>query len=48
MIFGTDWPGVPGIARNARAVADLCPSEEVAALVLAGNAARVYNLKLPA
>jgi len=47
MIFGTDWPGVPGIARNARAVAALCPSDEVAKLVLAGNAARVYNLKLP-
>jgi uncharacterized protein len=44
MIFGTDWPGVPGIARNARAVAALCPDEETAALVLAGNAARVYNL----
>jgi uncharacterized protein len=46
MIFGTDWPGVPGIARNARAVAALCPDEETAGLVLAGNAARVYNLKL--
>jgi predicted TIM-barrel fold metal-dependent hydrolase len=45
-IFGTDWPGVPGIARNARAVAAVCPDEETAALVLAGNAARVYNLKL--
>jgi uncharacterized protein len=45
MIFGTDWPGVPGIARNARAVAALCPDEETAALVLAGNARRVYNLK---
>jgi uncharacterized protein len=45
MIFGTDWPGVPGIARNARAVARLCPDEQTAALVLAGNAARVYNLK---
>jgi uncharacterized protein len=48
MIFGTDWPGVPGIASNARAVAALCPDEETAGLVLAGNAARVYNLKLPA
>jgi hypothetical protein len=47
MIFGTDWPGVPGIARNARAVAELCPDEESVGLVLAGNAARVYNLKLP-
>jgi uncharacterized protein len=45
MIFGTDWPGVPGIAKNARAVAALCPDEQTAALVLAGNAARVYNLK---
>ena len=45
MIFGTDWPGVPGIARNARAVAALCPDDQTAALVLAGNAARVYNLK---
>jgi len=47
-IFGTDWPGVPGIARNARAVAALCPDDETAGLVLAGNAARVYGLKLPA
>jgi uncharacterized protein len=46
-IFGTDWPGVPGIAHNARAVAALCPDDESARLVLAGNAARVYNLKLP-
>jgi predicted TIM-barrel fold metal-dependent hydrolase len=48
MIFGTDWPGVPGIARNARAVAKLCPDEETASLVLGGNASRVYNLKLEA
>jgi uncharacterized protein len=48
MIFGTDWPGVPGIARNARAVAQLCPDEQTAALVLGGNAARVYNLELEA
>jgi hypothetical protein len=46
MIFGTDWPGVPGIAVNARAVAAVCPDEETAGLVLAGNAARVYRLKL--
>ena len=45
MIFGTDWPGVPGIASNARAVAALCPGADAAALVLAGNARRVYNLK---
>jgi uncharacterized protein len=47
MIFATDWPGVPGIARNARAVAALCPDEETVRLVLAGNACHVYNLKIP-
>jgi predicted TIM-barrel fold metal-dependent hydrolase len=46
-IFGTDWPGVPGIARNARAVAALCPDEETAGLVLGGNALRVYRLEKP-
>lgn len=43
-IFGTDWPGVPGIAKNARAVAALCPDDESAGLVLGGNAMRVYHL----
>jgi predicted TIM-barrel fold metal-dependent hydrolase len=46
MIFATDWPGVPGIAANARAVAALCTDETTAALVLAGNASHVYNLKI--
>jgi predicted TIM-barrel fold metal-dependent hydrolase len=44
-IFGTDWPGVPGIARNARAIAALCPDDESADLLLGGNAASVYHLK---
>jgi uncharacterized protein len=48
MIFGTDWPGIPGIAANARAVAALMPDEDTTAAVLAGNAVRVYNLKAPA
>ena len=47
MIFGTDWPGIPGIARNARAVATLCPDEPTERLVLAENAARIYHLPLP-
>jgi predicted TIM-barrel fold metal-dependent hydrolase len=47
MIFGTDWPGIPGIAENARAVAALCPDDETTDLVLWRNAANVYNLKLP-
>lgn len=46
-VFGTDWPGVPGIARNARAVAALCPDDETRALVLGGNASRLYGLDLP-
>jgi predicted TIM-barrel fold metal-dependent hydrolase len=45
MIFATDWPGIPGIAANARAVAALCPDEETAALVLGGNAMQVYPLE---
>ena len=48
MIFATDWPAVPSIAGNARAVAELCPDAETADLVLAGNATAVYNLKLAA
>ena len=47
MIFGTDWPGIPGIAANARAVVKLMPDEDTAAAVLAGNAVRVYKLDLP-
>jgi predicted TIM-barrel fold metal-dependent hydrolase len=41
-IFGTDWPGVPGVATNAQAVADLLPADVVPA-VLGGNAIRVYS-----
>jgi uncharacterized protein len=48
MIFGTDWPGIPGIAANARAVARLMPDDDTVAAVLAGNASRVYNLKVAA
>jgi predicted TIM-barrel fold metal-dependent hydrolase len=46
-IFGTDWPGVPGIAANARAVAKLCPDPETTGLVLGGNAMNVYRLGSP-
>jgi predicted TIM-barrel fold metal-dependent hydrolase len=47
-IFGTDWPGVPGVAQNARAVAALGLPGDTLAAVLAGNAARVYpGLTIP-
>lgn len=44
-IFGTDWPGVPGIAKNARSIAALCPDDETVRLVLGGNAVAVYGLE---
>jgi uncharacterized protein len=43
-IFGTDWPGVPGIAANARAIADLGLPPHILDGVLAGNARNVYSL----
>ena len=41
-VFATDWPGVPGTAANARAVVDLGLDDELAGLVLGGNAMQVY------
>jgi len=43
-IFGTDWPGVPGIAANATAIAGLGLPPDVLSGVLAGNARHVYRL----
>jgi predicted TIM-barrel fold metal-dependent hydrolase len=43
-IFGTDWPGVPGIRTNAEAVAALGFAEDVLTGILAENARRVYAL----
>jgi predicted TIM-barrel fold metal-dependent hydrolase len=42
-IFGTDWPGMPGVARNARALASLGWDEGTISDVWAGNAMRVYR-----
>jgi hypothetical protein len=44
-IFGTDWPGVPGIRANAEAVAALGFAEDILAGILAGNARSVYRLE---
>jgi uncharacterized protein len=41
-IFATDWPGVPGTAQNARAVAGLGMPDDVVAGVLGRNALHVY------
>jgi predicted TIM-barrel fold metal-dependent hydrolase len=44
MIFGTDWPGVPGIRNNARALFDLGLDSKTVELILHGNAAHLYKL----
>jgi uncharacterized protein len=46
MVFGTDWPGVPGVERNARALEKVlldagCTAGQVAA-ARGGNAARIF------
>ena len=41
-IFGTDWPGVPGVARNVRALAALGLPGDILAAVLSAHARRVY------
>jgi uncharacterized protein len=41
-IFGTDWPGVPGIAGNVAQIAALGLSADTLAKVLSGNARKVY------
>lgn len=46
MIFGTDWPGVPGPRTNARAVADLGLERDTLEMILHENARRVYRLEL--
>jgi predicted TIM-barrel fold metal-dependent hydrolase len=52
MIFGTDWPGVPGVQRNARELQKVlqdagCPAADVAG-ALGGHAASVFRLGAPA
>jgi uncharacterized protein len=44
-IFGSDWPGVPGIARNVDAVRDLGLDEATVELVLRDNARQVLALR---
>ena len=43
MIFGTDWPGSPGMEKNARALFDLGLERETVELILHQNARRVYK-----
>ncbi|HEX3590477.1 MAG TPA: amidohydrolase family protein [Pseudonocardiaceae bacterium] len=41
-IFGTDWPGMPGTARNARALAKIGLPDDLLHGVLSGNAAKLF------
>jgi hypothetical protein len=43
-VFGTDWPGVPGVAPNLTALGELGLSAGTLAGVVGGNAERVYRL----
>jgi hypothetical protein len=48
MLFGTDWPGVPGVQRNARGLEKVllesgCTQEDVT-LALGGNAVQIFGL----
>ena len=45
MIFGTDWPGVPGPNANAQAIADLGLETDTLARILHENATRIYKLE---
>lgn len=41
-VFGTDWPGVPGTARNVRSLGALGLDAPILRDVLSGNAAKVF------
>jgi len=43
MIFGTDWPGVPGPRTNAQAIANLDLAREIVEKILYKNALQVYG-----
>jgi len=44
MIFGTDWPGVPGPQANAQAIAGLGLHKDTLHKILHENATRIYKL----
>jgi predicted TIM-barrel fold metal-dependent hydrolase len=45
MIFGTDWPGSPGMEKNARALFGLGLERETIEGILHQNARQVYRLE---
>jgi predicted TIM-barrel fold metal-dependent hydrolase len=47
-VFGSDWPGAPGIGANARAVADLGLPDDTVDDILHRTAARLYGVAVQA
>ncbi|MDW7708893.1 MAG: amidohydrolase family protein [Deferrisomatales bacterium] len=45
VVFGSDWPGNPGIRHNVEAIAALPLSDQAKAAILGGNAARILKLE---
>lgn len=43
VIFGSDWPGVPGLGENIAAIRSLRFGEEAKAKILGGNAQRILS-----
>jgi hypothetical protein len=46
-IFGTDWPGMPGTAKNARAISALNLPPTTQTAILSTNATHLYHLSPP-
>jgi len=45
VVFGSDWPGNPGIRANIRGIRALPLSDEAKEAILGGNAARILGLE---
>ncbi len=49
IVFGTDWPGVPGVQRNARALESVLlaagSTQDEVTLALGGNALKIFRLE---
>jgi predicted TIM-barrel fold metal-dependent hydrolase len=44
IIFGSDWPGIPGIKKNIEAIRSLPLKEETKEKILGSNAARILGI----
>jgi uncharacterized protein len=44
VVYGSDWPGIPGITENIQTVKSLPISEEAKERILGENAARLLKI----